>query len=225
MDHFFLHAINAGLSSPVADFFLVTASDFDLFTLPLLIAVVLLLSLGGWRGRIFVGMMALCLLIGDSGIGWSIKRATSRPRPHEAVEWVTYRNLETKPIRLGPLKIPTTFQVKSQPARVTMNPNGRSMPSGHVLNNVALAILVTIYYRKWAIPFWIWALIMAVSRVYTGSHYPSDCLVSFGLAIFYTPAIIFGLDWLWKHLPFPFLEKWRRTIPSLAFPGPAHKKS
>lgn len=218
MDEFFLRKINVDWAPSWLDPFFVTIGDFDLFTLPLVIAVLLLLIFGKIRGRIFIFMMLMCLIIGDSGIGWTIKRATNRPRPHEAVEFVQSRSLETKPMRVFKLKIPTTYNLKTQPANVTMNPNGRSMPSGHVLNNVAMAMLVTIYYRRLSPFFWIWAILIAWSRIYTGSHYPSDALVSFALAILYAPAIVFGLDWVWRHLRLPFLRKWQARIPSLVNP-------
>ncbi|MDZ4742497.1 MAG: phosphatase PAP2 family protein [Verrucomicrobiota bacterium] len=218
MDQYLLYNINVKLAHPLLDYFFVTISDLDVFYFLIVLAVLSVFIWGKVRGRIFLFMMLMCLVIGDSGIGWAIKRHTNRPRPHEAVEWVQSRHLESRPFQIGPLKIPTTLHYKTEPAHVTNNPRGRSMPSGHVLNNVALAILVTIYYRRLSLVAWVWAFLIAWSRIYTGSHYASDCAVSFGLAILYTPAIVFGLDWLWRNIRLPLLDKWRQKIPSLVNP-------
>lgn len=218
MDQYLLYNINVKLAHPLLDRFFVTISDQDTFYVPIILSVLAILIWGKIRGRIFLFMMVMCLLIGDAGIGWAIKKSVCRPRPHESVEWVISRRLETNPLRIGPVKIPTKLEYTTEEAHVRHNPHGRSMPSGHVLNNVALAMLVTIYYRRLSLIAWAWAFLIAWSRIYTGSHYPSDCAVSFGLAILYTPAIVFGLDWLWRNIRLPLLEKWRQKIPSLVNP-------
>ena len=53
---------------------------------------------------------------------------------------------------------------------------GSSFPSGHAAFFFALAAGVFIYYRKWGILFYLFALAMGISRVIAGVHFPSDIL-------------------------------------------------
>ena len=53
---------------------------------------------------------------------------------------------------------------------------GSSFPSGHAAFFFALAAGVFIYYRKWGILFYLFALAMGISRVIAGIHWPSDIL-------------------------------------------------
>jgi undecaprenyl-diphosphatase len=69
--------------------------------------------------------------------------------------------------------------------------SGFNFPSGHVTASVAvygfLAVLLWRHdHRGWAILSGVWVLVVALSRIYLGVHYPSDAL----------GAIIFTSLWL-----------------------------
>lgn len=51
-----------------------------------------------------------------------------------------------------------------------------SFPSGHTTDAFALAIVLTMFSGKWwiAAPAFIWALLVAWSRMHLGVHYPTD---------------------------------------------------
>lgn len=51
-----------------------------------------------------------------------------------------------------------------------------SFPSGHALHAVAFALILSHHYPALAIPLWIYAALVAASRVVLGLHYPSDVL-------------------------------------------------
>lgn len=55
-----------------------------------------------------------------------------------------------------------------------------SFPSGHTSASFACAMGMTLsidqIYKKWCIPCWILALLIAFSRLYLGVHFPSDVL-------------------------------------------------
>jgi len=54
--------------------------------------------------------------------------------------------------------------------------SGWSFPSGHSTFFFAMAATIYLYNKKWGIGFFIAALLMNISRIVAGVHYPSDIL-------------------------------------------------
>ena len=52
-----------------------------------------------------------------------------------------------------------------------------SFPSGHTLHSVACSLILTAYYPTFALFVWPFTVLVAVSRVILGLHYPSDVIV------------------------------------------------
>jgi undecaprenyl-diphosphatase len=52
-----------------------------------------------------------------------------------------------------------------------------SFPSGHTLHSVAFSLILTAYYPMFALFVWPFSLLVAVSRIVLGLHYPSDVIV------------------------------------------------
>ena len=180
-----LRLINGKWIHPALDQGLSLLTDVDSLWWLIVAIVLALLIWGGFKGRTFLALLVLCLLIGDAGINWAIKRMVNRPRPHQALEDV--RRVKRENL--------TTYRVEwSKPGPVQ---RGRSMTSGHTCNNVALALLITLVYGRWGMLAWIWAVTIAYSRIYTGDHYPSDILVSFLVASTYTGLICCAACWVW----------------------------
>lgn len=53
----------------------------------------------------------------------------------------------------------------------------RSMPSGHAVTIFSAATSLSFLFRRYAIPFFLAAILMGISRVYVGAHYLSDVWV------------------------------------------------
>lgn len=56
-----------------------------------------------------------------------------------------------------------------------------SFPSGHTADAFVMAVSVTLVARgqsKYILPIWVWAFMVAYSRIVLGVHYPSDVLSS-----------------------------------------------
>lgn len=104
---------------------------------------------GGKKGKIIAISVIFLIVISDQ-FGYRIlKEYFGRIRPCNA---------------LGDLNLPT-------------GPTGTfSFPSNHALNNFAIAIFFSRFYKdlKWVL--FITASLVAISRVYLGLHYPSDIL-------------------------------------------------
>jgi undecaprenyl-diphosphatase len=182
-DEALLRLINGKGANPALDFLMAAISDFGFFKIPLFLAVVVLAGFGKFRERTLLVLLGLCVLIGDAGISKGLKEWVRRPRPADVLSDVRLVKMDS--VRW------------SQPDLA--NSKGRSFPSSHTCNNVALALVVTcVYGRRWAW-IWIWALLMSYSRIYTGSHFPSDVLASWGLALIYTGAILWICEkgWQW----------------------------
>ncbi|HEY0257043.1 MAG TPA: phosphatase PAP2 family protein [Candidatus Methylacidiphilales bacterium] len=188
LDLHLLYLINQTWSSPWLDPIMAYVSDFDSWRWPLIASVILVIIFGGFRGRQFLILMAACLIIGDKGIGDTFKATIHRPRPNE-----------TEPH----IRVVTVREVtESVPRHVE---KGNSFTSGHACNNVALAMVGCAIFGRWAWLLWPWAALVSYSRIYTGSHYPSDILGSWIVAIVYAYFIMKTAEWLWRrHAP----QKW-----------------
>lgn len=59
-----------------------------------------------------------------------------------------------------------------------------SLPSGHAVGAAALATVSTILIRRWwTVVLWILTLLVGLSRLYVGVHWPSDLLAGWTLGI------------------------------------------
>jgi undecaprenyl-diphosphatase len=182
VDLHLLHLINVAWSRPWLDPIMAYASDWDTWRIPVVIVVLLTLIFGGFRARQLLVLMAACLIIGDGMIDWGFKMTFHRPRP-----------LETEPH----IRVVTVHGVSESIPRAVSR--GRSFTSGHACNNVALAFMACAVFGWRAAWVWLWAALVSYSRIYTGSHYPSDILGSWFVALLYSYFICRVAAWLWRR--------------------------
>ncbi len=75
-------------------------------------------------------------------------------------------------------------------------PGGYSWPSCHGANTFALAILLSFVFRMriFTIGIFAWAILVSISRLYLGVHYPTDilCGAAFGSVFGYLSYVIVG---------------------------------
>jgi undecaprenyl-diphosphatase len=67
-----------------------------------------------------------------------------------------------------------------------------SFPSGHTLHSVAFGLILVSYYPPLNFVIWPFTLLVAVSRVVLGLHYPSDVIVGAAVGAI-TAAVSFNL--------------------------------
>lgn len=68
-----------------------------------------------------------------------------------------------------------------------------SFPSGHAAFFFAMATAIYFYNKKWGIGFFIAALLMNISRIVAGVHYPSDILGGMIIGILVAYVIFYAL--------------------------------
>ena len=191
--------INQQWINPVLDRVMPFISDPQPFIPWLALGGLSLLIFGGFRGRLFILLMVLALVIGDAGINCTIKHAIHRPRPYQSMEGV--RIVKREQITLsGP---------------TTLAQDGESFTSGHACNNVALAFMACAVYGRSALLLWLWAILISYSRVYTGSHYPSDILGAWMIAPLYSWGIVTCLPSLWQKIWVQWFPKLYAHHPNL----------
>ncbi|MCQ1534348.1 phosphatase PAP2 family protein [Methanosarcina sp. KYL-1] len=91
---------------------------------------------------------------------------------------------------------------------------GYSMPSGHTLMSFASAVFLHPRAGKFKLLIWIFAVLVSLSRVFIGVHYPSDVLVGAVLGC------MLGFFWL-------YMEKWLVNsgfLRDILFPDVENKK-
>ncbi len=202
MDQKYLFLINREWTGPALDYLMALMSSFDAWTPPLVVLILVVLWRGGFRARTFVLTAALIVGFNDGVLARTLKRLADRPRPHQAVSEVRIVELaKAKPrlLALGqPLKIkysrPTAGDVE-----------GRSFPSSHTMNTLTVALVCACFYRRWGGLAFIPALLVGYSRIYTGSHYPSDVVVSIFLGAGTTFLLLCAFQWGWPKVGARFL--------------------
>jgi membrane-associated phospholipid phosphatase len=205
MDQKLLLLINHTWTTPALDRFMAVMSSLD-FWLPLfLVAAVVVALRAGFRGRAFLLTGALILGINDGVIGNSLKHGVHRLRPHEAVAGVRQVDLGKAKPRVLALVKPLKILSSEQAADVGQ---GRSFPSGHVLDTMSIAVLAMLFYPRWGWLCLFVPLVVGYSRVYVGSHWPSDVAASVFIGGGATLLLATGAELLWRR-------QGRRLLPRL----------
>jgi undecaprenyl-diphosphatase len=193
MDQALFHLINQRWTNPVLDLFMAAVSDAAIWK-PLFIAFLLIaLLVGRFRARACILCLLLALLITQQFTN-VLKKTIGRQRPKQ-IQTVRMVHLQSvKPPFMTLFKNPL-IRYSDQSDR---NRGDSSFPSGHMTNNTAIAVCLTLFYRRWGRLYWILTAAIGYSRVYLGEHWPSDVVGTLFLAAGETFLIIAAVELFWR---------------------------
>ncbi len=212
MEQQILFLINHDWAHRGLDRVMAVMSSLD-FWLPLLIAVALVAAIwGGFRMRMMLLAVALAIAVTDGLVVRTLKDLVGRPRPHEMLEGVRTLDLALAAPRLLALTKPLKEEYSG--ARIRP-PRGNSFPSAHAANNFAVATVCTAFFRRWGWLLFLPAVLVAYSRVYVGSHWPLDVLVSCLLGLGVGLLVVAGVEALWRRWGGLCLPRLHTAYPSL----------
>lgn len=220
MDQSLQILINREWTAPWADRLFAVIADFGAWAPWLAVAVVLGLLFGDFKFRAMILAAGLAVGLSD-GIGVNVlKHAVGRPRPSQVEPGVRLVSQGEAPRPLpkicGFLSDPVVgypHGIETPPVPGMLIDNqphqGRSFPSGHAANNMAVATVLLLFYPRRGWFYLPVALLIAYSRIYTGSHWPLDVCAGMILGICGGWLAVFLLRNLWRSLG-------PRLAPSLA---------
>ncbi len=212
MDQQIFFLINHTWARPQLDYVMAAASSWDFWWPVLAVAGVLVLIFGGFRARAMLFCIGVAIGVTDGIVVDSLKDIVGRPRPHEVLEGARTLDLARATPRFLALGLPLKEEY-STPG--ILPPHGNSFPSGHAANNFALATVITIFYRRWGWLMYLPALIVSYSRIYVGSHWPLDVLVSVFIGTGLALVVVALLDGLWRRYGGGLFPRFHAQHPAL----------
>lgn len=149
LDLSLFYFVNHSISHSFFDKFFVIMTTQECWYITYAVLIFFLLTKFGARGRYFFFLLIIGIFLSDQISSHLIKELVNRIRPCHSLEDVR-------------LLVPCG--------------SGKSFPSSHSVNNFALAVFLSYFFKKYKTYFYILAGIVALSRVYVGVHYPSDII-------------------------------------------------
>ncbi len=194
MDQILFHLINERWTHPALDLFMAAISNVEIWK-PLFVLLALsALIFGGFKGRALVFCIGFALLV-NSSLTSGLKKLVDRRRPKQ-VERV--RMVELAKARPEFLTLFKKVEIRYSDDR-DRDRSGPSFPSGHVTNNVSVALILTFFFRRWGWLYFFLAAAIAWSRIYLGAHWPSDVLATFFLAAGETALLLALLETVYRR--------------------------
>lgn len=195
MDQAIFHLINERWTNPALDLFMAAISSSEIWKPFLALTGLIVVIFGGFKARACILCILLSLLVAEQFTSL-LKTAFDRGRPKQ-VQVVRMVELQkTRPKFLTLFKKPTIRHSDESDE----NNSGPSFPSGHMSNNTAIAVCLSLFYRRRGAFYWILTAAIGYSRIYLGAHWPSDIFATFFLAMGETLLVLAVLELLWRRL-------------------------
>jgi undecaprenyl-diphosphatase len=197
------------------DRFMAVMSSFDLWAPFFIVGGLAIAVWGGFRARAFLVLALLSLAFADGLAANQLKQLVDRPRPFQTVNGVRQVDLAKASPRFLGLAKPLRIKIAAPTDPVE---SGRSFPSSHTANTMCLAMLTALFYPRRGWLAFVPALLVAYSRIYTGSHWPSDVLASLFLGAGIGLLSAVGAELCWRNQGLRVLPTLHHRHPSLLTP-------
>jgi undecaprenyl-diphosphatase len=212
MDNSLFFLINGHWTHPMLDLPMAAMSSWAFWWPFVALAGALLFCFGGFHGRAAVVCAALAVGMTDGVVVDTLKNIVARPRPNQVLEGVRIVDLQkATPRLLAVFQPPKVEYSRPQIQPVT----GISFPSGHASNNFAVAVVIAVFYRRRGWLYFIPATLISYSRIYVGSHYPSDILVAMIVGAGVACLVLAACETLWRRFAGRIVPKLSAAHPSL----------
>ena len=204
MDQAVFHLINERWTSPALDLFMAAISNVEIWKPLLAVLVLYALIFCGFKGRAFVFCVLLTLIISDTLVVRTVKSLVNRRRPKQVQPVRMVVLAKARPEFMTLFK-KTTVRYSDETDHTKSGP---SFPSGHVTDNMIIATVCILFFRRWGWLYLIVAAAVSYSRIYLGAHWPSDVLATAFMAV--GEALLMAALW-------EFLWSWaaRRWAPKM----------
>ena len=179
------------------------------------VAVAVLLVRAGFRGRAWLLTAVLVVTINDGFIANSLKHTIHRARPAEALVGVRQVDLAKARPRILAVARPLKVTISEAPATPREARAGRSFPSGHVIDTMSIALLTVLFYPRRGWLAFLVPLVVAYSRIYTGSHWPSDVIACLFIGARRDPSARDVAEFLWQRGAALIQPRWHARHPTL----------
>jgi undecaprenyl-diphosphatase len=148
IDTALLRLLNLQWTHPFLDRFIPLFSHFDVWKIPLIILLIIIVIKERLKGVLIVVGLGLTILLSEAMSTLVVKELVDRVRPCHIYEWV--RLIEG------------------------YCPRSPAFPSTHATNITAAITFLSFFFPRWLFVMVPLALLVGYSRVYLGVHYPLD---------------------------------------------------
>jgi len=218
--------INREWTAPWSDHLFSFIADYGAWAPCLLLLLVLALVFGNFRFRAAILAAGLAVGLSD-GVGVNLlKHAVGRPRPSQVEPGVRVVTMGSAPSKLPRIcglladpmvNFPHGKALPEIPGVLIDHPplEGRSFPSGHAANNMAVAAVLILFFPRLGWLYLPIALLIGYSRIYTGSHWPLDVAAGMVLGLFGGVIAARLLNFLWIRFGKKLMPQVAEKYPSL----------